>query len=299
MNILITGSNGFIGKNLCYKLSEISDVTVFGMGKGINRNSFVKNYIEYDISIDSFNKDIITRLQNCDVIIHTAACIDKDDFNSQLIDVNCRGTNNILNLAKEINCKKIIYISSIPVIGIPTNLPITENHITKPNTLYHITKLTGEYIVNQAEKYNILPIILRIPSPVGIGMNPKTILPIFLKQCILNNDIQILGNGSRKQNYIDIRDIEQAVQKCLIKNVKGCFNIASNKTISNLELAELCIKLCNSHSRIIFSNTFDKEENVCWDISIKKAKEYLDYMPLYSIEDTIKVMIEEYRKEII
>ncbi len=287
MKILVTGASGFVGKNICKYLSELSDYEVVGIIRSENHQLMDIKYIYVDISNSEQMELLYNKIDSIDVIVHCAACIDKNDFNPELIKVNCQGTLNILELAKIVGVKKLVYISSIPVIGIPKDIPIDENHLQMPTTSYHASKLMGENIALMGSKYGINAVSLRLPSPVGKGMNPNTILPVFVKKCLENKDIEILGNGERIQNYIDIKDICEAVYRCIIKDVNGIFNIASNESYSNKELANICKFVLKSNSKIILSGENDPEELNKWIISIEKAKQLLDFNPRYRIEDTI------------
>lgn len=295
MRVLITGINGFIGNNICNYLENTSGYKIYGIGRGVYRYSNNIKYIEADISDETQFEKISREIEEIDAIIHCAACIDKNDFNLDLIRVNCQGTLNILKLGKEKGINKYIYISSLPVIGKPLETPINEDHITNPNTMYHVSKLMGESIISIGEKYGIKPISLRIPSPIGVGMNENTILPTFIKTCLNNEDIKIIGNGERIQNYIDIKDVCEAVYLCLVKDVKGIFNIASNISYSNRELANICKKVLNSKSKITFNGQKDLEEEFKWIVSVEKAKEILGFESKYSIEDSIIDLSKEFK----
>lgn len=288
MKILVTGSNGFIGKHVCEKLKKTHEL----MGIGTSTTSLVSNieYYQCKIQSETFVDTLSKKIKKCEIIIHLAALIDKNDLNSNLIDVNCRGALNIVKLAKKIGVKKIINISGMTVIGKPISLPITESHSTDPKTLYHASKLMAEHIINLSSKYNIKAINLRVPSPVGPGMNQGTILPTILNNCLSNKSIVIYGEGKRRQNYIDVRDIVRAINSAVNIDSEGTFNIAA-KTISNLDLAKLCIKITNSSSKIVFNQQIDPEENYSWETSTSKAKETFSFEPKFSLTDTINALL--------
>ena len=289
MTILVTGSNGFIGSYICNRLKHAHEV----IGVGTRSESSVSDiqYIQSNIESGDFVTGVINAHGQCDVFIHCAAHISKKNFEDNLLDVKCTGTNHIVQLAKEMNCTTVIHLSSIPVIGTPNDLPISELHFTAPKSLYHISKHSAEYIVNLSSDFGIMPVNLRIPSPIGAGMNEKTILPVLLRQCLLNQPITLLGKGLRKQNYIDVRDISEAVVSCINRQVKGTYNIASDAVISNVDLANLCIEMTGSKSQISFSNTIDPEEKNSWAISIAKAKNEFGFQPQYSLRDSIKTIL--------
>ena len=55
----------------------------------------------------------------------------------------------------------------------------------------------------------------------------------------------------------------------------------------NRQLAELCVRLLDSPSRVEYRGE-DPEEGVVWDVSIDKARRELSYLPEYAIEDTVR-----------
>lgn len=291
--ILLTGSNGFLGCNLAACLRK--KYYIFGMGRNNETKSKVHSYLMEDITLDL--SGLSGTLGETEYIIHVAADKSKEDFTDSLIDINCKGSYYIAKLAKKIKCKKFIYISSIPVIGIPPKEDLREDYFPVPNTMYHATKLAGEYIVQQLIKEGINVIILRVPSPVGYGMELNTIFPIFMQKAILGETIEIVGKGSRRQNYVDLRDLADAIEKCIELDVEsGCYHIAAEKNVSNLELAEMCISCLHSSSEIEFINKSDALEGQEWNISIEKARKCMQYAPKYDVEQMIRYYGEKMRK---
>lgn len=291
-NILITGINGFIGKFLKDYIEKQNIGIVYGIGKRKQKNQ--ERYLNLNISNEDFLKKIKSFFPKCNIVIHLAASLDMTN-GYQNITSNCIGTFNICRLAEAWNSKKIIYISSLPVIGVPVQLPINEEHTINPQSIYHITKYAGEQMVNMYCNKKITGIILRIPSPIGHGMNMNTLLPSIIKKCIENKNIILYGTGKRKQNYIDVRDVVDAIMLAIKYDKCGIFNIAAKNSISNLDLAKKCIKITNSSSKIVFSDIEDREENFKWDVSIQKAEKELGYIPHFDIDESIKWIYESVR----
>jgi len=87
-----------------------------------------------------------------------------------------------------------------------------------------------------------------------------------------------------------VRDVAVVVEECLRRQISGIFNIAGKNRISNLELAERCIQILQSSSKILFTGSQDPEEGMIWDVSIKKAEKYLGFNPQYTVENTITAL---------
>ncbi len=286
MKVLITGCNGFVVKNFIMQSKEQHDI--YGIGRKENTDLMGISYIQADVSNrEELFVKVSRKCEKIDIIIHAAAEL-RENVES-LYQTNCLGTQNVVDLAQKLHCKQFIYISSVPVIGVPNQLPVTEEHPVKPCTIYHHTKYFGEKIVEQLEKAEIQYFIFRIPSPVGKGMPQNKIFSTFIKESMNHERINIFGDGKRTQNYLDIRDLTIAINLSLESSCSGLYNIAGNE-ISDLQLAECCNLLFQSDSQIIVKNGCNKSEQ--WILSKEKANDDFGYSPCFSIRDSIKFVAE-------
>lgn len=288
MKILITGSNGFIARNIiAYGCSELD---VYGIGRSPKAVRKDITYIQVDISNRrELFEQIMARMSTVDIIVHAAAEI-SDDV-EKLYSTNCYGTQNMVDLAKILKCKKFIYISSIPVIGRPIEIPITERHVVSPKTVYHYTKYFGEQIVAQLSVENIMACTLRIASPVGAGMPCNKIFSVFVEKSRANKNIEIYGDGKRIQNYIDVRDLAEAVKKVIDSHVQGIYNIPG-ESISDIELAKCCKDFYHSNSKIQIREIVSEIESEKWIISGEAAKREFGYVPQKTIKDSISYVVK-------
>jgi nucleoside-diphosphate-sugar epimerase len=173
---------------------------------------------------------------------------------------------------------------------------IKESSRLEHPSLYHATKAAGEMIMNQANQFGIRVVSLRLPSPVGPKMPQNTILPVFINKALKNENITIYGKGTRKQNYIDVRDIAEAVKRIIsAPNVNGIFNIGAKNIISNLDLAKLCVELLDSKSKIIFAENEDPNDNIDWTTDDSKLRNVIGEYQSTSIEKTIIDIANELR----
>jgi len=288
--ILITGVNGLIGSTIAEHLVGSYEV----MGTSIEDSNMTGLDFKYIKSDITDNKSLEQLPEKVDVVVHCAAIISNDNYSNLLLNANCIGVQNIAAYANGAGCERLIYFSSLPVIGKPSIIPITEEHPINPPTVYHVTKFFGEQVLRLLMGEERLA-IFRIPSPVGRKTAPDKIVPVFVKNAIENVDYNLLGQGKRIQNYIDVRDIARAVELAIDRNASGLFNIASEKSYSNKELAELCIELFGSKSKIHF-NGIDKEEDFQWVVSTKKAHELLGFEAQYSLVDTLIEIGKNFQK---
>jgi nucleoside-diphosphate-sugar epimerase len=121
------------------------------------------------------------------------------------------------------------------------------------------------------------------------------ILPVFVRRALAGEPLELAGEGTRGQDYVDVRDIAAAVEASLRVEPSGVLNIASGTCTTNLELAGRCVELLGSSSEVRLSGTPDREEGVRWEVSIERAAETIDYRPRHSLEDSITTVAEELR----
>lgn len=296
-HIIVTGASGFVGQYVVTALltKGFSVLAIYHAKDGIGIDHPRYSAVTADIR----KEEDVARIFSdnaCDGVIHLAADIDFPG-SSKTIETNCIGTYFLAQQAAEHHMKFFVYLSSIPVIGRPQYLPVTEAHPTAPQTIYHITKLAGEQIVDQLCRKIMHTVHLRISSPIGPNMNPKSFLSVLLQKCQNNQEIELYGQGLRFQNYIDVRDVAHAVVCAATAGNSGLFLIGGEKGITNRDLAQKCRELTKSTAPVILGKREDPEENFRWDISIEKAKRELDFWPAYTIDDSLQWILRECRKE--
>ena len=176
MNILITGSAGFLGAPLAFNLLDMG-YKIIGLDNYSNSNSqntdklkkeFKREFQFYEIDLalspEELNK-IFSRYKPA-LVIHLAALKSVQEsimYPDIYIKNNIQSTINILNSMKLHNCKKIIYSSSAAVYGNQKIQPIHENADLKPTSTYAETKVSCEKLIKNACKMdNLKEIPLRL-----------------------------------------------------------------------------------------------------------------------------------------
>jgi UDP-glucose 4-epimerase len=277
--VFITGTTGHVGQVLFNYLD--ADLEVISINR--NQNSFAQeksiNYNDIEKYLDAY------KINDDDTLVHVSSVIDNDNLNEEITYFNTYYTHKLLKLFKSNGLKKVILISSAPIPGYKDN-SITESEIIEPLTVYHLSKFYQEKLIellNFKSFYN-----LRISSPISPFISKFNIFKVFMDAAIKNDDIKILGKGLRSQNYIDVRDIAELTKSIIINSFEsGTYNICSDVSISDADLATTIIKTINSKSNILF-NGEDKLDSQNWRFNISKATEKLNFVPKIKIEKTIQ-----------
>ncbi len=265
---MITGSSGFIGKNLVENL--LSEYSIVELSR--ERKKSKLNYITKNIS-EITSKD----LKNIFCVIHLAAITDPkfcNDFPDQCIATNVLGTQKMLESARKNNCK-VIYASTSHVYGLPKKLPINETTTTSPTSIYGGSKLAGEILCESYHKqFNMDISIVRIFSAYGPESDNHYVLSNIITQ-LENSNIIKLGNINSKRDFIFISDVINAF-KIILNNIDG-FNIYNVGTGKSYSIKEICKKFEKLYGKkIIIKNNlkqnrkFDAKNIVCDATKLKK-----------------------------
>jgi len=294
MRVLLTGVTGFVGEAIkLHLLSKGHDVCGVHLRQKTTEFGHDHHHIMADVGSLCAVQKLHAEVRPCDAVIHAAASLNMSLFANDLTHTNCAGVLNLLWLANQWQCQRFVFLSSVPVIGIPKQHPVTEEHNTEPRSAYHASKLFGEHLVRLSEKEGVKGVSLRLTAPVGPRMPRSKLLPTLVSKALTQTPMELSGTGSRKQNYVDVRDIARACELSLAKEVSGVLNIASGNCISNLNLARRCIELCKSKSGIVFNGREDCEDGLEWDVSIDKALQTLGYIPQFNVDDAISSLMTE------
>ena len=194
--VLITGANGFIGGTLMrYYQNQGQDVIgVDLVGNGVD-------ILEGDIS----QPDTISHLLNeCDVIVHTAALVSNAMQDSDMWRVNVLATRNLITAAKEHKVRRFVQISSVVAYGNSAEGELDENQpVHADGGSYVLTKLASEHVVlSEQANDDIEIVILRPGDAYGPGSRPWIITPL---EAISKNQFMLpeKGEGFFRPIYID------------------------------------------------------------------------------------------------
>lgn len=251
MNILITGSAGFIGSN-CVDFLLDRGLTVTGIddlsyGKECNIN---KKSIFYHLDVRDYHKlaEIIISEKPSHIIHFAADATTRSSalgWNDPMKDysINILGTLNILEILRQEKLDShLIYASSAAVYGEPNETPIKETHPTFPVSPYGISKLAGEkYCYAYFKEYQIKTTVIRIFNTYGPRQS-RYVIYDQIKNIMNNpNEINILGTGTQLRDYIYVSDTVEAFYSAMtnISSVGEIFNVAGGEYISIKNLIKI------------------------------------------------------------
>ena len=273
MENLIIGANSFLGRELCQKLFDTND-NVIGVFHN-NKNNLLSDIINISIE-EMFNSNL-----KFDFVYLVSAYIPSSsdiDIDNRLNKVNVEFVKMV---CKKFYHSKIIYCSTVSIYK-ESDLPIFENSKIEPNSIYGKSKYFGEKIIMTHPNYSIV----RISSMYGVGMKEITFLPAIINNAIDSKNINLLGDGSRRQNYVSVGEVATyLIESSKKSNVT--YLATNSKSYSNLEIAEK-VKLIIGDIDISFSGE-DKSNSYYYDNSFTRNE--LKIKDNVNFTETLKELI--------
>ena len=309
MRILISGGDGFIGKNLV-RLLHNKNHEVIVIDNHItsfltNDNLDLVRHIEQPI------EDIVlSEIDHIDVIFHMASVasplVYKNDFRN-VYNPNVKGTEKLIELAKR-DSSRLIYTSTSEVYGmldedITQGIGISENsisisHLLTERSIYPTSKKMGEELVKNYCNQGGNAIILRLFNVYGPDMDIKNngygrVIPNFINAIKQNKEIYIFGDGNQVRSFIWIDDIIEALG-LLMKNpnVPLLINIGNPEAITIHELAEMIFELIDKRAPIKYI-PMDSDDPEWRKPNIKRIQSLVNWEPRTSLREGLSIILKE------
>jgi UDP-glucose 4-epimerase len=281
--VLVTGGAGFIGSHVVKRLLEEGAKVIvldnFSEGKKDNVPEAC-TVINGDIR----DRKALDRAGPVDYLFNFGSPSSIILFNSKpvaSVDITVCGFLNILEWAKDVKVKKIVYPTSGSVYG-STPVPQSEEDQVLPMNLYGISKLTCEHIARlYSDKLQIIG--LRIFAGYGPGEEHKgdfaSPITLFLSSMIKDERPIVYGDGTQSRDFVYIDDIIEAIIRSVERDVVGIVNVGSGKAY-NFNEVMYCINqsLGKNIEPIYINKPVNYLERTLANIT--KMKEVLGLTPL-------------------
>jgi len=296
MNILVTGCNGFLGREVCRQLLA-KDYAVVGYDRSlsclIEASHFT--YIQGDLA------DLASLMECCQkgqftAIIHTAAIshpVESRRIPLQTVLTNALGTAHVLECARLLGIKRMVNLSSECAYGNNSELKeISESAPLNPTTPYGCSKVFTEKMGNvYSNLYQVSVISLRPGWIYGPGQFMQCYLKSMLRSAIDDTPLEETQGADYLFQYVHVSDVAAA---CLLaaevddkKLRQRVFNITAGEQESYASVAKR-VKALFPQARIeIGGGTIDiLDRNAKFDISAACGQ--LGYAPKYKLDEGLK-----------
>lgn len=257
-HVLVTGASGFIAQHVIALLSQ-SGYLITALEHQTPLTPAIRNMCHQVLNGSISDSDFINQaMQGIDLVCHLAAYLPKNRLDigeaDQCFAINALATDQLAKAAAIAGVKRFIYMSTA---GLYTNhqLPTNEDAAVIPSSIapYALTsKWTGEvFTFSATEQSSMVPIILRIGVPYGLGEPTSSVVSFFMHQAIKGDTLTLQQEGLASYNYIHVNDVARYVGAALESGEQGIYNITSGELSSLKSLADLIADMYKNEVKLL------------------------------------------------
>lgn len=298
--ILVTGGSGFLGRHLIESLLEAG---YHVRSLDLSLPAIQHEKLEFIEGSFLDRKLLEEAIIDCDIVFHLASTtLPKTSNDDPIFDINTNliGTVALLDIARKINVRKFIFISSGgTVYGVPTKLPVSEEHSTYPTCSYGVVKLAIEkYLYMYHKIYGLDTCTLRLSNPYGEHQRvdaAQGAVTVFCHKAVMGDTIEIWGDGSIVRDFIYVKDAVRAMLCAITANCAGMvINVGQGVGVSLNQVINI-IESTIGHKidkQYLTARSFDVPEIY---LDIRHAKDILEWSTQTTIEDGVNILIKYLR----
>jgi UDP-glucose 4-epimerase len=238
-----------------------------------------------------------------EVVNHHAAQIDvrrsvtEPGFDA---DVNVLGSINLLECARAVGVRKVIYISSGGAIyGEPERLPCDEDHPVAPLSPYGVSKYTVEqYLPIYQVTYGLDTTILRYANVYGPRQDPHGeagVVAIFSGRMLAGDVPTVNGSGEQARDFVYVADCARANLRALDRGSGRAYNLGTGAATSINELAALLAEAADYPGPVVHGPA-KAGEVFRITLEATRAREELGWEPEVDLAEGLERTVEYFRE---
>ena len=294
---LVTGGLGFIGSYVVMKLTQegysvviVDNATTIG---GIPFKHPKATLLEADIC----RPETYSQLEqyNFDVIYHLAAqSAGEPSHTNPEFDLltNAYGTYCMAKFAKSQGVPRFIYTSTVAVYGSETPQNITEDSKISPDSIYGVSKYSGELFIKQVlsssdTEYTIFRVFNCFGPGEDLNYLKKGMVSIYASYFWRNKPVVVKGSLDR---YRDLTYIEDTVDILIRAKSYKCsfsrtYNLSSGQNIKVSELLDLMKDVFSTNNDYPIEQAGPTEgDSFGFQADTTKLRDHFSWTPNYSIK---------------
>jgi len=312
MKILVTGGAGFIGSNFIrYILKNYPEDSVVNFDK-LTYAGNLENLkdIEKDKRYSFIKGDICDyealrkASEGIDAIVHFAAesHVDRSIHSSkEFLDTNIYGTQNVIDVARELKISKYVHVSTDEVYGdVDSPNKSTEQHGIFPSSPYSAAKAASDMLVISAIRTHKVPaMITRGSNNYGPFQFPEKIIPLFITNSMEDKKLPLYDGGTQIRDWLFVEDHCSGIDTVLRKGIiGGIYNVGAEQDpeVPNKELTNMILELTGKGEDLIEPvEGLRPGHDQRYSIDSSKLQS-LGWKPSVTLEEGLKRTVEWYQK---
>jgi UDP-glucose 4-epimerase len=310
VKLILTGSTGFVGKQILEKVTSF-DVTVIGRSKP----EILTDFTFFQANIDA-NSNYAPALADGDVVIHSAARAHiMDDKSADPLtafrEVNTLGTINLAKQAAQAGVKRFIFISSIKVNGEHTSKdkPFSADDKPSPEDPYGLSKAEAEEQLKKLSKETGMEVVI-IRPPLVYGPGVKANFAAMMRLAAKGMPLPFGSIKSNKRSLVSVYNLVDLIVHCIShpNAVNQTFLVSDDEDLSTTQILRqlsfafgksglmlpIPVKLFEITGKITGKSAIVERLCGSLQVDISKTKKMLNWQPPVSLKEGFARTAEHY-----
>jgi dTDP-glucose 4,6-dehydratase len=310
MNVLVTGGSGFIGSNLVrlllaerpsWRVVNLDKLTYAGNPENLADLAEHPRYrfVRADICNGELIADLF-RTERIDGVMHLAAesHVDRSILApSVFIETNVRGTQVLLEAAREFGVKRFLHVSTDEVYGSlgPTGL-FTEETPLAPSSPYSASKAASDLLaLAYAHTFGVPVVVTRCSNNYGAFQFPEKLIPLMIANAVRDLPLPVYGDGMNVRDWIHVEDHCRGLLAAFEAGAAGeVYNFGASSERHNIDIVKQVLDLVGKpHTLIQFVKDRPGHDRR-YAIDSRKAQAKLGWTPRRRFEDALAETVRWY-----
>ncbi len=308
MKLLVTGGAGFIGSNFIryifkqhpgWQVTNLDKLTDAGNLENLKDIQKLPGYrfVRGDIADRAIVNSLLREGYHTIVNFAAESHVDRSILDaSPFVDTNFKGTQVLLEGAREHGVKRFVQVSTDEVYGSRDEGYFSEESPLDPSSPYSASKAAADLMCLAYYKTHALPVMItRCTNNYGPYQFPEKLIPLVITNALEDKAIPVYGDGQNRRDWIYVEDHCRALEIVMLKGKAGqIYNIAGGQEKPNLDLIRSLLKTMHKPDKLI---TFVKDRPAHdrrYAIDCSKIERELGWKPLYTLEKAMAATVDWY-----
>ncbi len=311
MNVLVTGGSGFIGSNLvrllleerpAWRVVNLDKLTYAGNAENL---AGLESHPRYRfVRGDIANGELVAELlrgERIDAVMHLAAesHVDRSILSPAVfIETNVRGTQVLLEAARELGVSRFLHVSTDEVYGSlgPTGL-FTEETPLAPSSPYSASKAASDLLaLAYAHTFGVDVVVTRCSNNYGPFQFPEKLIPLMIANALEDRPLPVYGDGLNVRDWIHVDDHARGLVAALERGRAGqVYNFGAASERRNVDIVREVLRLLGKDESLIQYVQDRPGHDRRYAIDASRARGELGWAPRRRFDEGLEETVAWYR----